>query len=102
MATKHSSLYYLANVSTLQLSRDKCIGCGICEIVCPHRVFTILENKAKITDLNRCIECGACSTNCPVAAIQVKAGVGCAWAIINGWLTGKEASCDSSDSTGCC
>jgi formate hydrogenlyase subunit 6/NADH:ubiquinone oxidoreductase subunit I len=44
--------------------------------------------------LNACIECGACVINCPVEALTVKKGVGCASAIINGWLTGEEPNCD--------
>ena len=100
---KSSALTYLKNVVTLALLKDKCIGCGQCEIVCPHRVFQVYEKKAHITERDRCIECGACSKNCPVAAISVDAGVGCASAIIYGWLTGKEPSCDCDDgSSSCC
>jgi len=36
-----------------------------------------------------------------VNAIEVKAGVGCAAAIVTGWLTGSEPSCDCSSSD-CC
>jgi Fe-S-cluster-containing hydrogenase component 2 len=52
------------------------------------------KGKASLTDRDRCMECGACARNCAFAAISVTAGVGCASAIINGWLTGKEPSCD--------
>ena len=89
-----SSLRYLENVVTLELDADKCIGCGMCAVVCPHGVFTIEERKAQIVDRNACIECGACAGNCPVEALAVEAGVGCASAIINGWLTGEQPSCD--------
>jgi len=89
-----SELRYLENVSTLQLDQEKCIGCGMCAVVCPHGVFEIEEHKAQVVDLDTCIECGACAGNCPVEALQVKAGVGCASAIINGWLTGEEPNCD--------
>jgi len=89
-----SSLRYLENVVTLQLDTEKCIGCGMCAVVCPHGVFKIEERKAQILDRNACIECGACAGNCPIEALFVKAGVGCASAIINAWLTGEEPSCD--------
>ena len=92
---------YLKNVATLSLSAEKCIGCGKCTEVCPHGVFTIENSKAEIIDKNSCMECGACAKNCPAAAIDVDAGVGCAYAVIMGWLTGKEPSCDCSES-GCC
>ncbi|MDR0497792.1 MAG: 4Fe-4S binding protein [Treponema sp.] len=93
---------YLKNVQTLRLSPDKCTGCGKCTEVCPHRVFTIENNKAVIIDKNSCIECGACSMNCPVSAVNVEAGVGCAYAVIMGWLTGKEPSCDCGGETASC
>ena len=32
---------YLENVTTLKLDEDACIGCGMCEVVCPHTVFEI-------------------------------------------------------------
>ena len=91
---------YLKNVSTLKLMTDKCIGCNMCVNVCPHRVFELSNGKAKITN-DKCIECGACALNCPVSAIEVNAGVGCASAIIRGWLTGSEPTCDCS-SGDCC
>ncbi len=87
-------LRYLENVATLELTTETCIGCGMCTEVCPHGVFTVEEGKARLVDRNACIECGACAGNCPVEALRVKAGVGCASAIINGWLTGKQPSCD--------
>jgi ferredoxin len=101
-SSAHTGLTYLKDVVTLKLIVEKCIGCGYCEIVCPHRVFAVLDRKAAITDRDLCIECGACSKNCPVAAIEVKAGVGCASAIIYGWLTGKDPSCDCDGGSNCC
>lgn len=92
---------YLKDVVTLELSENKCIGCGMCAIVCPHRVFTVGEGKAQIAYKDRCMECGACALNCPTDAIAVNANVGCASAIIKGWLTGTEPSCDCSGGE-CC
>ncbi|MGI6450721.1 MAG: mercury methylation ferredoxin HgcB [Desulfitobacteriia bacterium] len=93
---------YLKNVATLSLSAEKCSGCGRCAEVCPHRVFSVNEKKAKIEDKDSCMECGACAKNCPANAITVDAGVGCASAVIMGWLTGSEPSCDCSSGEGCC
>jgi len=94
-------LRYLPDVATLELDEGACNGCGICETVCPHAVFRVEERKARIADRDACIECGACQLNCPEAAISVHAGVGCAAAIIKGWVTGKEPSCGCSSSD-CC
>jgi len=94
---------YLKNVVTLKLEEEKCVGCGMCVNVCPHGVFLIDMEKAHIVDLDSCMECGACVNNCLLAAIEVKTGVGCAAAVINGILRGTEPSCDcSGNSGGCC
>ena len=92
---------YLSNVATLRYDRNKCLGCKRCTEVCPHRVFVMEDMKARVRDPDACMECGACAKNCPVNAIDVKQGVGCAAAVIKGWLTGKEPSCGCSDDD-CC
>jgi len=84
---------YLANIVTLELDRARCIGCGRCAEVCPHAVFSIADKTACIVTRDACMECSACARNCPADAISVRAGVGCATAVIYGLLTGKEA-CD--------
>ena len=92
---------YIDNSAILQLTEEKCIGCGNCVTVCPHRVFELREKKAVLLDPNGCMECGACATNCPVEAIYVNPddGCGCAALIINRWVSkilNKETS------VGCC
>ena len=82
---------YLENVSTLKLDQEKCIGCGMCENVCPHTVFKVEKPKAFIADHDGCMECGACASNCPVEAISVNPGVGCASYIIQRWIKGPDA-----------
>jgi len=47
--------------------------------------------KAVLGDGGLCIECGACMRNCPFGAIQVRAGAGCAWAILASTLRGRPA-----------
>jgi len=95
-------LTYLENVTTLNFTAEKCVGCGRCTEVCPHGVFDIdiIDKKVLITDKNLCMECGACVMNCPAGAIEVNAGVGCAAAIIYSWFTGKEPTCDCNYSGG--
>ncbi len=85
---------YLTDVSTLALDKEICVGCGLCETVCPHGVMRLNGKKAEIIDPDGCMECGACDTNCPVQAVRVTPGVGCAAYIIQTWIRGKEnASC---------
>lgn len=94
---------YLKNVVTLKLYTEKCTGCGRCLEVCPHDVFEMKYKKAAILNRDSCIECGACVKNCPFHALEVNPGVGCASAIIRGWLIGSEPSCDcSGNGSGCC
>jgi len=87
---------YFSDTITLNLDTQKCTGCGICALVCPHGIFSVTEGKAQITDKSSCMECGACSKNCAFNAITTNRGVGCAVAIINGIRKGAEPSCDCS------
>jgi len=86
---------HLKNVATLAYDKDKCVGCGLCATVCPHRIFAVQDGKAEVLDREACMECGACALNCPTAAITVTPGVGCAEYIIQTWLPSKRG-------TSCC
>jgi len=85
---------YLSGVATLTLDISKCTGCGVCRQVCPHGVFGFEPGLAVLEEPDACMECGACALNCREGALTVDQGVGCARAIIHGWLTGGPPSCD--------
>ena len=92
---------YLSEVATLKYLPENCTGCGRCAEVCPHGVFVMDGRKAALTDKDLCMECGACQMNCAYDAISVDSGVGCAAAIINGFIRGTEPNCGcSGDTTG--
>lgn len=93
-------LLYLKDVATLKLDPVKCTGCGICLSVCPRDVLAIEERIAAMVDRDACMECGACAVNCPFEAITVRSGVGCAYGVMRGLLTGGEPNCSCGD--GCC
>ncbi|MFC1534113.1 mercury methylation ferredoxin HgcB [Thermodesulfobacteriota bacterium] len=100
-------LEYLKDVVTLKFDWDKCVGCGMCTMVCPQAVFKLDNGKVRIGERDHCMECGACAKNCPSEAISVQVGVGCAAAVINTALGRKNAACcctlnpeDDADSTG--
>jgi ferredoxin len=81
--------------TTLRYNAELCTGCGMCSIVCPHRVFIQTEETAQLVRPTACMECGACALNCPVGAITVDPGTGCATAQMIAALKGiKEPSCD--------
>ncbi len=86
-------LVYLKDVVTLELDRKRCVGCGMCVQVCPHAVFISRNGTVEIGHRDACMECGACAKNCPAEAIRVKAGVGCAAAVINSALRRKGGAC---------
>ena len=86
-------LIYLKNVVTLELNKEKCVGCEMCLIVCPHAVLGMNNGNAIIKNRDLCMECGACARNCPADALSVQAGVGCAEAVINAALGRDSSSC---------
>jgi NAD-dependent dihydropyrimidine dehydrogenase PreA subunit len=89
-----AQLRYIEDAVTLAYDQELCNGCGLCVAVCPRAVFAMRGRRAALVDGGACLECGACALNCVTGAITVDAGVGCAQAIITGWLTGSEPSCD--------
>lgn len=47
----------------------KCIGCGICQRVCPVDCISGEKKEQRRIDYNRCTHCGRCLSACPVDAI---------------------------------
>ena len=87
-------------VNTLTYDAERCIGCGMCVVVCPHGVFAQNGRVVQAVRAEACIECGACERNCPTRAISVESGPGCAVALIRAALFGGEPTCGPAD--GCC
>ena len=92
---------YIRNGETLKLDPELCNGCGRCIEVCPHEVLVMTGAKAQIADRAACMECGACANNCEPGAIKVRAGVGCATAVISGMIRGTGPDCGCGGA-GCC
>lgn len=56
---------------TIYVNLDKCIGCGICQQVCPRDVFEI-RDKADPVRIQSCEVCLSCIKQCPEEAIEQK------------------------------
>ncbi len=94
-------LLYLPGVATVSVNEALCNGCTLCTQVCPRAVLAMDSGRVRIAQRDACIECGACATNCEAGAVTVRAGVGCAAAIITGKLRGTEPVCDCGDDQAC-
>jgi Na+-translocating ferredoxin:NAD+ oxidoreductase RNF subunit RnfB len=49
--------------------KNACIGCKKCELNCPEKAVTVVDNLAQI-DYGKCVNCGKCAEVCPVHAIK--------------------------------
>ena len=70
MAPIHLGAFYFFMGYTINIDREKCIGCGLCAKDCPAQHFSIDEKKAT-TNSSLCIGCGHCFAICPNGAIDI-------------------------------
>lgn len=50
---------------------DLCVGCGLCESVCPS-VFKLIDEKSSVIGADKCstCDCQQAIDNCPAQAIR--------------------------------
>jgi ferredoxin len=53
-----------------EVDSDICVGCGMCQTICPEGAVTVVE-IARI-DTGRCTGCGQCVAACPVVAAHLR------------------------------
>jgi len=59
-----------AEAITAVVDESLCIGCGLCEEICPYGAPRIEEGKSKIREV-LCRGCGSCAAECPKQAIAM-------------------------------
>ena len=70
----------LETIGTIsEVDERKCIGCGLCESVCPYKAIEILTKRTivgekQVAQINRalCKGCGACTASCRSGSIDLK------------------------------
>lgn len=55
----------------VKVDKDTCIGCGLCESLCPE-VFELIEGKSNVKDSKSKAKCvKEAVESCPVGAIKI-------------------------------
>jgi len=56
---------------TSVVDEELCIGCGLCEEICPYGAHKVVEGKSTVIEA-LCRGCGACAVECPQRAISMR------------------------------
>jgi len=56
---------------TAVVDEDLCIGCGLCEEICPYGAPKIENGKSQVREI-LCRGCGSCAAECPRRAIAMR------------------------------
>ncbi|HMK92165.1 MAG TPA: FAD-dependent oxidoreductase, partial [Thermoleophilia bacterium] len=70
-----SSGFVMTPAQVASSDEEVCIGCGVCETVCPQAAATLAgvggENPHAVVEVNACRGCGICAAECPSGAMTL-------------------------------
>jgi heterodisulfide reductase subunit A len=68
-----STGFVLTPAQVAASDENVCIGCGVCEAICPQGAVTLTAGAGahSVVDPNVCRGCGICAADCPSGAIQL-------------------------------
>lgn len=55
---------------TIAVDETRCIGCGMCVLICSEEALEIVPAFVVEVDRNRCTDCLACLNMCPNDALK--------------------------------
>jgi NAD-dependent dihydropyrimidine dehydrogenase PreA subunit len=55
----------------IKINEENCDGCGECVDICPSEVFSLENEKSKVTNLDECAGCESCVEVCPNSLITL-------------------------------
>ena len=74
-ATAAMAKGYVSVLPTIsEVDRERCIGCGLCEMLCPFSAIRVIETERgskSETIAASCKGCGICSSSCPQQAVTI-------------------------------
>ena len=58
----------------ITVDEERCVGCGICEQLCPVSILRLVDEKVEIDEsrVDECVGCKNCEISCPVGCILVQ------------------------------